>query len=397
MAKFLCSVCWNVDARLQDSFLYRKLDSIGSFQTGYGVVRAADNPYDAYRKGLAAMLSLKFNDNALQSFLQGLELGECKIESVNMYIGFCGILTMELFGDLQNHGDYKAAAENYENAMIAIANFLPGKLGEIGQIIQSLSGYLTIDNSYSFGQPLSFVEKGICDPAESYIYTYHLFVNDAKEAEEYHEVMGFRGDPIGVEGNEVWLNYASHLWRTKDLPDENLAHELSYADNSAAWEVLVYDVGAINYKNLLKQITQNKKCDCSILREMINRDNLMIQEICLSKREQTSEHHKLTMRAIDEYDGIPRGELFYKCQDMVKYAIDGMEAKEQAKSSSIIEVVLTVLTSMSVYSVVNDIYTLVTGREEVISFHMLSTLLLAFATIVMVIVLFSTVRRKSDK
>lgn len=395
MLKFLCSFNWNIDARLQDSLLYTKLESYVPVETEYGLIKAIDNPYDIYRKGFTSMLNLELNKETLSLLIGDAIFSVCRIECVNLQVGFCGILTMELFGELTQESDYLNTAKYYEKDVISIANHLPSKMFLLNQIVESLSQYLVIDKSYYFGQPVEFVNRKICNIAESYIYTYHLFSNDKSKILEFIEAFDVKGTSIMVNGNEVWLNFANHIWRTNELPDSRIAHELSYADIPAAWEVLVYDVGAINYKNLLKLITQNVKFDHSILRKMINRDNLMLQEICISKREQTLDQHKLTQMANNAYCCGDRGDLFYKCQNMIKYAIKGIEVKDQTQSSNVIEVILTVLTSMSVYSVVNDIYALITGKEEVISFHFLSTLLLSFATIVMVIVLFNTIKRKT--
>ena len=127
---------------------------------------------------------------------------------------------------------------------------------------------------------------------------------------------------------------------------------------------------------------------------MISRDNLMLLEVELSEREQDYEKHLLTQRSKKEYGSEQRKSSFVNSQEMIKYAINGMESKKQQYISHFTGVILAFLTALSVYSVFSDIYALITSNEETIHFNSISTMMLSAATVIMIAVLYLTTRKE---
>ena len=85
---------------------------------------------------------------------------------------------------------------------------------------------------------------------------------------------------------------------------------------------------------------------------------------------------------------------FVNSQEMLKYAINGMESKKQQYISHLTGVILAFLPALSVYSVFSDIYALITSNEQTIHFNNVSTLMLSAATVIMIAVLYLTTRKE---
>lgn len=394
MAKFLFSFNWYVDSALRHGMASRPLAEFPAYRTAYGMLSAVDNPADCYTRGLISMLRLQLDDSASEKLLRGLRLETCRAERVDFLVGHLGFLTIEIFGSVVE-GDPDDTVSGFKRDMVAFANCLSDNVDTVGRILDSLQEHVSYGREFEYGQPRLLVERGMCDASESYVFTYHTFSGEKDEIESLRLAHRCGGPAIVVDGNMVWQRFADYLWLTREAPEPELMHALSFASVAAAWEVLVFDNGANCYKNMLQMVTDDVDFDHSILRSTVNRDNLLLQKVGISVRELTSEQNALTVRSRTEFGAAAREALYRSGQEALKYAIDGVDSKARSRSSHMVEIILSILTAMSVYSVVNDIYTLITCGEEVITFHFLSTSLFALATLVMVVMLVMMVRNHS--
>ncbi len=394
MTKFLFSFHWHVDAAVRHDLDRRPLTDFPAVQTRYGLLHAADNPANCYEAGLLSMWRFQLNAEASAELLQGVGLEVCRVERVELLLGCFGFLTVEVSGEAACGG---GGAAGFKSDMVALANGISDNRASVERILASLEGWVSRRDDFSFGQPHFLVERGMCDASESYIFTYHTFCGSADEAAALREAWGYGDSSLSLEGNRTWQRFGHYVWLTAGTPDPELMHRLSFASVAAAWETLVFDNGANCYKNLLQLVRDDIVFDHTLMRRCINRDNLLLQQVSLSVRELTAEQLALTVRARREFESASREALFLKGQQALKYAIDGVDTRVQTRSSHMVEIILSILTAMSVYSVANDIYALITTGEEVISFHFVSTLLFAAATLVVAVLLVFVVKNNNNR
>lgn len=393
MAKFLYSFNWCIDTRIKPEHKSKPLGTFTPVETGHGTITAVDNPYDSYTKGLIAMFRLSLNKASIAKVLGGIELHTCIVEEINLYAGFCGMLTIEIFGSVGDTAakDFK---ECYNSDMISFATRLPESTGNIAELLTPLADYTDKTDGYLWGQPEILPQTGLTDASESYIYTYNLFTDSESEAATLLGAFDITSNPLNIGGNKVWQAFANYIWHTDEGIGSNAAHELNFSYIPAAWEVLIYDSGTISCKNFLRSLTDDIPVKPAVIRDMISRDNLMLLEVELSEREQDYEKHLLTQRSKKEYGAEQRKSSFVNSQEMLKYAINGMESKKQQYISRLTGIILAFLTALSVYSVFCDIYTLITSNEETVHFNNISTLMLSAATVIMLAVLYLTTRKE---
>lgn len=393
MAKFLYSFNWCIDSRVKSEYKLKPLKTFTPVKTGHGTITAVDNPYDSYTKGLIAMFCLALDKASITKMLGGIELSTCMVEEINLYVGFCGMLTIEIFGSTgeTTSKDFK---EHYNSDMISFATQLPENTENIAELLAPLADYIDKTDGYLWGQPEILPLSGLTDASESYIYTYNLFTESKNEAATLLGAFDITSGPLNIGNNKVWQAFANYIWHTGVKTNSGTAHELNFSYIPAAWEVLIYDSGTICCKNFLRSITDDSAIRPTIIRDMISRDNLMLLEVELSEREQDYEKHLLTQRSKKEYGSEQRKASFVNSQEMLKYAINGMESKKQQYISHLTGVILAFLTALSVYSVFSDIYTLITSNEKTIHFNNISTLMLSTATVIMIAVLYLTTRKE---
>lgn len=393
MTKFLYSFNWCIDTRIKSEYKSKPLGSFTPVQTEHGTITAVDNPYDSYTKGLTAMLRIALNKESVARILDGMELRTCMVEEINLYAGFCGMLTIEIFGSAGDTaaGNFK---ECYNSDMISFATQLPSSTGHIAELLAPLADYTDKTDGYLWGQPETLPQSGLTDASESYIYTYNLFTDSESECASLLDTFGITGNALSIGGNKVWQVFANYIWHTGCKADSTVAHELNFSYIPAAWEVLIYDSGTICCKNFLRSINDDVDVKPAVIRDMISRDNLMLLEVELSEREQDYEKHQLTQRSKKEYGAEQRKSSFVNSQEMLKYAINGMESRKQQYISRLTGIILAFLTALSVYSVFSDIYALITSNEKTIHFNSISTMMLSAATVIMVAVLYLTTRKE---
>ena len=394
MANFLYSFNWCIDSRVKAEYNAKRLDTITPFTTEHGKISAAENPYDSYMKGYIAMFRIELNDNATARLLHNCHLRTCQPQKINIYIGLCGMMTIEIFGTIGNIKEEKEITEKYDEDMITLATHLPVVADELAHIIEPLDQFLDKSDKYKWGIPNELFDSGIVDASESSIYTYNIFSNDDREVDCFMKKYNMPDAFLNVNKNKVWQIFANFLWHTTHEINAEEAHNLSFSCIPAAWEVLIYDLGAICCKNIMKLTSTKKIVDNGILRGIIDRDNLTLLEIKISEREQRFEYHQLTMRSKKEYNTENRRSLFLDSQKTLKYTVEGLEAKKQNDTTSSVGFILSILTAMSVYSVFGDIYSLLNNQQESIYIHTISALLLSFATLVMIIILYIILKNK---
>ena len=339
------------------------------------------------------MLRLSIDKASIAKVMGGTELKTCIVEEINLYAGFCGMLTIEIYGSAgdTSDGEFK---ERYNSDMISFATRLPESTEFIADLLAPLADYTDKAEGYLWGQPEVLPQSGLTDASESYIYTYNLFTDSESETATLLDAFNITGNALNIGSNKVWQAFANYIWHTDSKTDSGTAHELNFSYIPAAWEVLIYDSGTICCKNFLRITTDNTPVKPAVIRDMISRDNMMLLEVELSEREQDYERHLLTQRSKKEYGSEQRKSSFVNSQEMLKYAINGMESKKQQYISRLTGVILAFLTALSVYSVFTDIYTLITSNDESIHFNSVSTLMLSTATVIMVAVLYLTTRKE---
>lgn len=246
------------------------------------------------------------------------------------------------------------------------------------------------------------VRHNLADATEendSYIFFYQTATADPEEAKRLRSVVDDGMHEVGsLEGSSCWQNLGYHLWLTPTEPDEDLLHRLSTSTLIAAYTVLTYDVSVMNYKNMLRLLTEQIPFDTTYIRDAINIRDLDIQELELvALRDLKAEKNHLTKNCLVEYGADAHRQLFLSSQQSLRLAADAVESGQQSSSSRSIEVVVSVLTIMSVYSLVADGYSLLTQESPHTPFSLVSTLLVAITTVICSVTIFVLFRRRKNR
>ena len=388
--KFLMLMNWQIDARLKAI----SKSEIHPINTNLGSIIAIDNP--AYRFDESFMLSCALNDSCIKKLKKEIKLSALCLDRICLTFGFKGFLIIEVecsyLSDIQSNSDITSISYAVETDAEQIAL----KLSETEiidwlyqEIILKADKYLDFNSLFYFSQHVNLIElskrhsSSIPKTNDRFIYNFHTFVTNKDIVEKFLEAKVYNRNPIKYKERDSWQRFAQHLWLVNEQPSLTEMRELSYTSVFSAWEVLIFDVAVLEYNDAMSQIISRHHLKEETPYEMINHDNHLIQEIGILLRDSTTEQIDLTQRCRSEYLYDTRKELFLEGKEALKIASEGQHSEGQSKYSRTMELILSILTAMSIYSVVCDGFTLLTTNSDEITFHLLSSILFVFATIIM--------------
>ncbi|MCQ2102367.1 MAG: hypothetical protein MJY98_03980 [Fibrobacter sp.] len=393
-AKFLFLINWQIDARLKS--IPKKEFSV--IETPYGKIYGMDEPAGNYQSGCTTVgiLCCELNDTEVDRFRKRIELTDLRINRVRLLFGQKGFLTLEAECDYLCKS-FRECPENRtlepetdaENLSLLFSSY--ENLAFYEEIVSYANPMLIRNKNFWFGghvvinKLLDEKELFRSSIEESIIYNYQTFVDTEEDAQSYLQSCHIDKEPIVVDGCPSWHEFANHVWLTpSDISIEKM-ERLAFTLMPTSWELLIFDVGAITYKNILQLRTDGIKVPTEAIRQVINRDNMQAIDLGLMIRNMNTAQYNVILGEMDE-GFASRKELFESAQKILTEAANGFDSNDQSKTSRMMEMILTILTAMSVYSVACDACSLLLMETESLSFHFLSSILFIIATIVMLVI-----------
>ncbi len=404
MTLTVVSIHWQTDARLH----CLPVEDIVDIQTPYGRVESTATPLCDYTETHQQLLCFKLNEpncaSVREKIVADMSLRALDICEIRMYFGFSGFLTLEVFSkwDSASGNDIRDMWVNVRQDVKRIVEWFSWNTEMLDTWLHLAKDYLSFNTSYSFGihkqLQNTMIRHKMADAKsanDSYVYTYQTATANIEEAERLRNICNDEIHEVGSsEGARCWQIFGNHLWLTPAEPDTEMLHRLATSTLVAAYTVLTYDVSVMNYKNMLRLISGRISLDMEQIREAINLRNLVIQELGLATRDLNADKSHLTECALAEYSANERRQLFLDSQQSLRFAADGIDSGQQSSSSHTIEIVVSVLTIMSVYSLVADCYSLLTKETPHLPFSVISTVLFTITTIFCLITIFILFRRR---
>lgn len=404
MALTVISIHWQTDARLHSL----RVEEVVNTQTSYGLLSSTVPPTCDYTETHQHMLCLTLDRRNTElvknKILSDFNIGTLDINEFRVYLGFCGFLTLEVYTEWNKDGkkEINEVWASIRKDIYNIVEWFSWNTPMLDAWLHTAKDYLTFNANYSFGihrrlQDTMVRHKMADENAvnDSYVYSYQTVTSNQSESELLCGVGEAPMHEVGtLDGARCWQNFGNHVWLAPNEPDNDLLHRLATSTIIAAYTVLTYDVSVMNYKNMLRLIAERIPFETANIRDAVNIRNLVLQELGLATRDLNAEKSHLTERCLVEYGNSERRQLFLDSQQSLRFAADGIDSGQQSSSSHTIEMVISVLTIMSVYSLVTDSYSLITKEAPHTPFSLVSTALFAATTVFCLITIFVLFRRR---
>ena len=402
MEKYVLSVYWQTDIRTK---LIDRNTEIRE-ENQYGVLTSVENPICDYTEDHVSMLCLELNEQTTRTIVNKINgitpLEYLGVYGIKLFFGVLGFATMEFYAtlDLNSGSDMGKLWARVQDDNHKIVEYLSWNAPLVLSLLQTGKRYTKENPDFQFGIHKKLTSLMIkhklmsgdeCN--DTYVYSYDTITTNEDTAARLRQAIDMKEDCIMMGDYKSWQLFGNHLWVVPQEVDDIEAHKMASATAISAWQVLTYDLGAINYKNILHLLNNNIPFSTRNIKSIINKDNLTVLELRLAIRDLNNPKTFLTERSYVEYSDEDRFNAFSDGQKSLEMAASGIDSDKQSSSSHTIEVVISILTIMSIYSLVTDTFTLLNFKDFPSPISHVASLLFSLATLFCVVMTIILIRR----
>lgn len=406
MIKYLENRIWSLNARIMQTEgdaaavnqMLNQLLSGGIFADGGIQFAWSDNPIGNYSFRSKEIL-LSFTPVSLHRFQEKLNQQESplKISSFSLIInsfGFLNILPVyEYSAEDTNVSSIEAAGD-------AAAELVDGLFDEMSGLMDALHeiGIIRKSDFYHFGVPSGLEKYGSHTKDDSYNYLVHiLFIDEKSELESAVKLYEAEDRSMTYEEFRVYSIFPIYFWEMeKSLPDSDLL-KLVAIDSYMICETVAVNTSLHVYNAFLDALNQNINVDSNHLRKIFNYNTWQIQNLRLFNPNFTLHQFRFMKMYRENSDIQSKYDLFKDAEQSLTFAIEGMEVSRTQQSERVMQFILALFTALTLYSVITDVYSLITSNVESVPFSLHSMQSIIFILETLVILFFILFFRKISK
>lgn len=300
-----------------------------------------------------------------------------------------GFLNIILICDFKKGFKQKKYDEEGMKLSEAISELQP----DFDGIIEILSRCQIIKKSdfYHFGSPQIIREKKLHSPDKSYLFNQHVFfIKENRKATSFIQNLKKEGDHFYYKSILLTNVWGHCFWKVDHSLTTQEIIDLMAIDSFCLAESVTYDNSISCYNAFLEVSGEKDKINSQDLRRIFIYNNLLVQKIKLWKRNLTLEQIKFVKHYYGQTDLDRKFDIFKNAEESLRFAIEGIEAGYTQKSNRIIQFILSIFTALTIYSVVNDVFSIVnekTGSINNLNIFSSNSYLLFSITVIIIVIL----------
>jgi hypothetical protein len=301
---------------------------------------------------------------------------------------FTGTVTESNLTDIETNGD-------------AAAELVDAFFGDIAKVIDVLDeiGVIKKSGFYHFGIPLEIEKYKLHTKDDSYNYTVHMFFfNEPDILKDIVRCYQAENRSMTYAEHKFYFIFPLYFWEMDHQCDDNKLIEQISIDSYLTSELVSTNNALHVYNSFLHVINQNKDVDSNKLRQIFNFNTWQIQSLRLFNPNFTLYQFRYIKMYRENSDLIPKYDLLKDAEKALSFAIEGMEVNKTQQSERVMQFILALFTALTLYSVITDVYALITSSETKVAFsiHSLQTIIFIFETVIILafILFFKKMSRK---
>ncbi|HOW30241.1 MAG TPA: hypothetical protein PLP88_01620 [Bacteroidales bacterium] len=395
MIKYLENRVWALNARIVKTDadadeVNNKLESLitdGIFAGGGLKFLYSENPIGNY-SFRPVEVTLEFTEKAIQRFQGLVDEKEIsfRLSSFRLIINTFGFLNIvpvfEYTGKVtdENLSDIEASGD-------AAAEIIDSIFDDIFKTVDILDtiGIIKKSSFYHFGVPSGIEKYGIHTKDDSYNYLVHIFFYDEKEALS-KTVERYQAEEHGMtfENHRFFAVFPMYFWEMEKKGNDAELVWLTAIDSYMICETVAVNNSLHVYNSFLDVLNQNLDVDSNHLRKIFNYNTWQIQNLRLFNPNFTLHQFRFMKMYRQNSDIVAKYELYKDAEKSLSFAIEGMEVSRTQQSERVMSFILALFTALTLYSVITDVYALITSTEQSVPFswHSLQTVIFVLETIV---------------
>lgn len=337
-------------------------------------------------------LTIELTPSGLSAFQTLLDEREIpmKITSFQMIINTFGFLNIvpvyQYSGKVgkQNLSAIEAAGD-------ASAELVDTLFEEFSTVVDALHnlGLLQKSTFYHFGIPSGIEKYGVHTKDDSYNYLAHIFF--FKEEELLNRtIQHYQSEDCKMtfEEHNLYPVFPMYYWQIEESVSDDGLIRLTSIDSYMICETVAVNNALHVYNSFLDVLNQNKEVDSNHLRKIFNYNTWLIQSLRLFNPNFTLHQFRFMKMYRQNSDIIAKYDLLKDAEASLTFAIEGIEVSRTQKSERIMQFILALFTALTLYSVITDVFSLITSNVDSVPFSMTSLQSIIFLMETTVIIFF---------
>jgi hypothetical protein len=199
------------------------------------------------------------------------------------------------------------------------------------------------------------------------------------------------------EDHRFYAEFPMYFWgMAKPAADQELIRLIS-TDSYMICETVAVNNALHVYNSFLDVLNQNLEVDSNHLRTIFNYNTWLIQYLRLFNPNFTLHQFRFMKMYRQNSDITSKYELFKDAEKSLSFAIEGIEVSRSQQSERIMQFILALFTALTLYSVITDVFSLITSNVDRVPFSMTSLQTIIFMLETAVIVAFIVFFRRISK
>jgi len=307
-------------------------------------------------------LAIAFPENAVAKIATALESRYCLgLKKIQMIVTNYGFISLASYYEAGNHADFSFLETNGMNIVDEFDT--EGLFGLVESLIDQLVDRKVLQKSSvaHFGAPL-FVDDR-CISAEGYLYNQHIIARQ-ENASVFETIGDFSQMDEGIRVSQGWSLF---FWELKQEDILTGFEDMVSIDTLCLSESCLYNNAQRCYIFIIdKVIKGDQRCKPESLRNFFLNNNLHFQKIRLIERDLTEAQSNYVHLYREKSKLDEKYSLYKDGESYIRYSVDGLESSLAERSNRIIQLILAILTCLTLYSIVNDIHSFIVSDELII-------------------------------
>jgi len=335
------------------------------------------------------VIDVTFSKQILEKFQSTLSMRKksVKFDDIRLYLNDLGYLNLTIifvymkefmFDDVEKA--INVCVKETINDHLSIFESLLDWLADLQAIVKS--------STYHFGVPNILLEHQMHRRVRSYLFNNHYFFIDEderfqkfKQQATPHHIYIDQPVKLFTINDSQWFWSLTKADATKDMMDY-----LLYPNFLALTESQVYSNSMFCYTAYLNLLTRGINLDISDVRKIINQNHLKLLKVKMLRP--MLSHYQITH--IEHHHQFMIEKKFTTYQSALNYldyALNGKDVEANQKSNRLIQSILAFFSLLTVYSVVTDIFMLITHQDGQ-TLNNVTSIIIGVVTLILIIIFY---------
>ncbi len=388
MIKFIQNRVWMINHTLAPKEQLEKVDLIHHpfFDMSYRKLDIRSDKED--------VISVRFTKDALHVLQKTLDEASngVQFEDIRLFVNDLGYLNITIVFACNTPFVFSEAEKAIN---LRVKETINHHLDLFETLVQLLADQqmIVLSSTYHFGVPDILLDHDMHTRKRSYLFNNHyLFIEEdelfdaLKEQNPSHQI--YLDLPVRL----FTINDSQWFWSMKKTDyTADLVDQLLYPNFLALIESQVYSNAMFCYSGYLQLITKGVNVDVSSIRSVININNLKLLKVKMLRP--MLRHYQIThIEHHHQFMIQQKFSMYQTALGHLDYALVGKDTEINQKSNRLIQLILSFFSLLTIYSVVTDIYMLVTDQENR-GLNNFTSIILGVVTLILLIIIFYLVRQ----